>query len=296
MFDLRTAARQLGGIVCGNEILCPGPSHKPRDRSLSVRISASAPLGFICHSFCGDDFRACQRYVAERLRIDPAGWRMRQRAPPPRPPVKAVDRSDDAEQRRKARWLWRQRRSIAGWPAEIYLRQARAYTGVIPATLAYLPPRGDQPHALIAAFGVATEPESGKLAITDAGVRAVQIIRLRSDGSGKADVEPQKLIIGRGALGSPVMLAPPNDLLGLAICEGIEDALSIHVATGLGAWASGGAGRMPALADAVPSYVECVSIFGDDDDAGRRSATSLAARLRTRGFEVILKFLARPSS
>ena len=48
------------------------------------------------------------------------------------------------------------------------------------------------------------------------------------------------------------MLAPMNDLLGLAITEGVEDALSIHAATGLGAWAAGAASRLPALADAVP--------------------------------------------
>jgi hypothetical protein len=31
--------------------------------------------------------------------------------------------------------------------------------------------------------------------------------------------------------------------------EGIEDGLSAHVATGVGAWAAGAAGFMPALAD-----------------------------------------------
>jgi hypothetical protein len=50
-------------------------------------------------------------------------------------------------------------------------------------------------------------------------------------------------------------------------------------------------GRVPALADAVPSCIECVTVFGDDDDAGRRHAPDLAARLRARGFEVLLKYL-----
>ena len=36
--------------------------------------------------------------------------------------------------------------------------------------------------------------------------------------------------------------------MGLGIAEGFEDALSIHQATGLGAWASGGASFMPKLA------------------------------------------------
>ena len=85
-------------------------------------------------------------------------------------------------------------------------------------------------------------------------------------------------MIGRSA-GSPIVLAPTNDLLGIAVTEGIEDGLSVHLATGLGVWAAGSASRLPALADAIPSYVECVTILVDDDKAGRRYARELAARL-----------------
>jgi hypothetical protein len=92
-------------------------------------------------------------------------------------------------------------------------------------------------------------------------------------------------------MGAPIVLFPPNDLLGLGITEGIEDGLSVHVATGWGVWAAGTANRMPALADTVPRCIECVTIIADDDPAGRRGATELVARLRARGFEAILKFL-----
>jgi putative DNA primase/helicase len=205
------------------------------------------------------------------------------------------DREEAAREGAKAQWLWRLGQPIAGNPPETYLRKARSYGGPIPPTLRYLPPRDGREPALIAAFGPASESEAGALAIDHTDVRAVQLIKLRLDGSAKADVEPQKIVIGRGALGSPIVLAPPNDLLGLAICEGAEDALSVHAATGLGAWASGGAGRMPALADAVPRYVECVDIFGDDD-GGRRYAIDLAVRLKARGFEIILKFVRAGAS
>jgi hypothetical protein len=162
--------------------------------------------------------------------------------------------------------------------------------------LAYLPPRDGYEAALIAAFGLCSEPEPGVLAIADDAVRAVQLVKLKPDGSDKADVEPNKVIIGKGALGAPIVIAPANDLLGLAICEGLEDALSVHQATGLGSWASGGAGRMPALAGAVPDYIECITVFGHDDAAGRRGATELAERLKARGFEVALKFLRARSA
>ncbi len=196
------------------------------------------------------------------------------------------DTGDDvARERAKARWFWGQRRPIAGTIAEIYLRTARGYRGVIPPTLAFLPARAGHEPALIAAFGVATEPECGKLAIADVDVMAVQLVKLKPDGIGKADVEHQKIIVGKGALGSPIVLAPPNDLLGLAIAEGIEDALSIHAATGLGAWASGGAGRMPALAATVPDYMHFVRIVADRDEAGIKGARGLSDGLNRRGIE-----------
>jgi Toprim domain len=55
--------------------------------------------------------------------------------------------------------------------------------------------------------------------------------------------------------------------------------------TSLGAWAAGGATRMPALADAVPDYIDFVTIVADRDPAGIRYANALADRLRKRGIE-----------
>ena len=39
MIDLRALQRALGGEICGGQLLCPGPGHSPRDRSLAVRLS-----------------------------------------------------------------------------------------------------------------------------------------------------------------------------------------------------------------------------------------------------------------
>ena len=73
----------------------------------------------------------------------------------------------------------------------------------------------------------------------------MHLTKIKPDGSGKADIELQKIMIGRSK-GTPIVLAPMNDALGLVITEGIEDALSMHAATGLGAWAAGAASRLPA--------------------------------------------------
>lgn len=197
---------------------------------------------------------------------------------------------DPAETSQKALWLWRRRQSAAGSVVDTYLRK-RGYGGLIPSTVCALPAQGEHPPALIAAFGFATEPEPGVLAISDRNVRAVQLIKLKADGSGKADIADPKIIVGQGALGAPIMLAPPNDLLGLVIAEGVEDALSIHMSTGLGAWSAGGAGRMPALADAVPSYIDFVTIAAHRDPAGVNGANGLADGLRRRGVEHAVTFI-----
>ena len=143
---------------------------------------------------------------------------------------------------------------------------------------------------MIAAFGIATEPEPGVLAIADQDVTAVHLTKLTADGSQKTSMLPNKIMVG-SPKGSPIVLAPPNDLLGMCITEGIEDALSAHEATGLGAWAAGSASLMPALADAVPDYIDCVSILAHRDPAGIKGANELATRLRTRGTDCVVAFL-----
>jgi len=207
-------------------------------------------------------------------------------------PVRADVTAYEQRQHEKARRLWQNRKSITGSPAEIYLREARACTGPIPPTLAYLPPSrlGHHP-ALIAAFALAEEIEPGVL-IAPRDVAAVHLTLLRPDGSGKAEVEDKKLAVGR-PLGRPIVLAPMNDLLGLAIVEGIENGLSLQVATGLGMWCAGSATMMPKLAEAVPDFVDCVRICADNDEAGQRNATALYQRLAARGIYAEVRPLAR---
>ncbi|TGP24890.1 hypothetical protein EN827_07100 [Mesorhizobium sp. M1D.F.Ca.ET.184.01.1.1] len=200
--------------------------------------------------------------------------------------IAARDAETARERRRKAVWLWSMRQPVQDSPAERYLREARSISSSLPPTLGFLPARDDHPPALIAAFGMASEVEPGRLATADRQLRGVHLTRLRPDGSGKAE-EPAKMMIGRSA-GWPIVLAPLNDLLGLAVAEGIEDALSAHQATGLGAWAAGSASRLPALADQVPGHVDCVTVLTDDDVAGRRHATTLVERLIQRGIHAEL--------
>ena len=296
--DLRTIARALGGKISGGQVLAPGPGHSQRDRSLAVRFDHRAPDGFVVASFAGDGWRECRDHVAARLGLRTNGRRwpaLRRRSAAVQSrhaqsqalherPLNTECEPSHTERTELSRWLWRQAQPIAGSPAERYLRDARGYRGPLPPTLRYLPARGGYPHAMAAAFGTPSEPEPGVLAMAE--VAGLHLTRLAPDGAGKIG----KITIGRGVV-SPIVLAPPNDTLGLAITEGIEDALSLHAATGLGAWAAGSASRFRALADAIPEWIDCVTIAADADPAGRKGATALAAALRERGFRVEIREL-----
>ncbi len=195
----------------------------------------------------------------------------------------------------KARAIWRMAIPIDGTLAEQYLRNIRGIQCALPATLRFRPARrlnGYRP-AMIAAHGLPVEGEPGMLNIKESGVFGIQFTFLAADGSGKALNKDglSKISIGYSR-GWPIVLAPPNDGLALSICEGIEDALSVHEATGMGAWASTGAKKLKALAPAVPSYIEAVSIIVDDDEDGRTGAEALAAALDGHGCEISLNFLS----
>ena len=66
MMDLQTLRRALGGHVSNGQLLCPGPGHSRRDRSLAVRPTAN---GFVVYSHAGDDWKICADYVRERLNL-----------------------------------------------------------------------------------------------------------------------------------------------------------------------------------------------------------------------------------
>jgi hypothetical protein len=283
--------RLADGLVGVHDLPCPlcGPKRRnpasQRKRVLRIWSLQSGFAGFYC-ARCGESGYVRNGLVTSRL--DPPTLERIQAEAAER------DRFTTAKRLETARWLWKQRQPLLGSIAEKYLRQARGYHGPLPATLGFLPARGGDEPAMIAAFGLPSEPEPGRLVIADDAVCGVHITRLAPDGSKKAGTDVDKKMIGR-SLGWPIVLAPANDLLGLVITEGIEDALSLHEVTGLGAWAAGAASRLPALADAIPTYIETTTIFADSDKAGRQHAHALALRVRCRGFNVQMAHAANYS-
>ncbi|MGB7044276.1 MAG: AAA family ATPase, partial [Methylocella sp.] len=65
---LQSWARALGGEVSGVQVLCPGPGHSAKDRSLSVKIGRDGQP--VVHSHAGNDWKECLDYVRERLGME----------------------------------------------------------------------------------------------------------------------------------------------------------------------------------------------------------------------------------
>jgi putative DNA primase/helicase len=127
LFDLRSIARALGGEIVTGQVLAPGPGHGPRDRSLSVRLSAASPDGFIVHSFAGDGWQECRAHVCAFLGIVKEG--RSRKNPTRRRPTIASAASGDADCSKAALTLWREGVDPRGTLAERYLNSRKLELG-----------------------------------------------------------------------------------------------------------------------------------------------------------------------
>ncbi|AFS52654.1 DUF7146 domain-containing protein [Leptospirillum ferriphilum] len=100
------------------------------------------------------------------------------------------------------------------------------------------------------------------------------------DGSGKAPVpSPKKILKVHDLTGSAVRIFPLRDGL-LAVCEGIEDALSAWILWHVPTWACLGTSGMKSFEP--PAGIRELIIFADRDvhGAGQKAALALAKKLK----------------
>jgi len=268
--DLRTLQAALGGNISCGQLLCPGPNHSTKDRSLAVKPTASG--GFIVHSFAGDDWRECQNYVRERLGL-PREQRRDQLLYPPRrthPP------SAPRQNIERARRLWAEGSDPRGTPGEQYLASRKL---VVPAELCgstlrfhpRCPWRTDDTIAfipcLIAAFH------------SIAGSEITAIHRIRLD---KPECWPktERKMLG-DIKGSAIKLDQPGQRL--CVAEGLESALAARQLGFSPVWALGSAKRfLP-----VDNISELI-ILGEHDKASRKAADACSEFWKARGKQVSL--------
>ncbi|HUT49849.1 MAG TPA: toprim domain-containing protein [Alphaproteobacteria bacterium] len=182
-------------------------------------------------------------------------------------------KADDPSARiEAARKLWRNAEPAAGTLVERYLA-TRGLTGPIPKSLRFLcdafhgPSKTRRP-CMIAA--VRLWPRN----------RVVAIHRtfLRSDGKGKAPVEPVKMSLGPVG-GGAVRLARADTVL--AVAEGLESALAFHQVSSLPIWAALSASGLQAVI--LPPQAKEIFVAADHDEAGLDAAETLARRLHNEG-------------
>mgnify|MGYP003627847046 FL=1 len=95
-------------------------------------------------------------------------------------------------------------------------------------------------------------------------ITGIQITYLMPDGSGKADVEPQRISLGEIGGGGVQLRKPTESNLGVA--EGIETALSVVQTIALPTWAVLSAVNYKKLD--IPETIEKVLVATDNDENG----------------------------
>lgn len=171
---------------------------------------------------------------------------------PSRPPP--VDTSPPEKDKSElAAYLWSKSMPITGTAAEAYLACRKC--SLTSSSLRFLPARGGHPPAMIARFGDFGAPTG------------VHLTKLKTDGSGKAGTDSDKIMIG-SSRGQPIMVADNQDREELIVAEGIEDAATLAIATGWSAWAAGSAGRLPAVVAAAPASAKM--FYAADLDWGKK--------------------------
>lgn len=177
----------------------------------------------------------------------------------------------------QAKAIWSEALPIDGTLAETYLR-GRGITCALPKSLRFHPQcwhgaTAKRYPAMVAAV------QGNRLA-------AVHRTYLQADGSGKADIEPAKMMLGATA-GAAVRLTEAQ--VALVVSEGVETALSLSsglLSAPAAVWAALSASGMRGLS--LPPQAGQLTIASDGDAAGREAASALAARADALGWRVTL--------
>ena len=258
-FRAAIVAALLGGRRSGHQFIAKCPAHEDKTPSLSLADGADGKLLVRCHAGCGQqEVIAALRDLGLWLSVG-TGELSTGRQP------------HDAQPRSTAAYalsVWHAGLPTAGTLAEVYLR-GRGITLQIPSTLRF---HGGLKHTPTGTFWPAL------LALITVGESSEPIgisrTYLRRDGSGKAPIQPAKMMLGR-ALGGAVQLSPADRTL--LVGEGLETSMSVMQASGVPVWAALSASGLRSVQ--IPSRIENLTILADGDEAGETAAQALARRV-----------------
>jgi hypothetical protein len=272
-----TIAKALGGLRVGAGWMAKCPVHDDHTPSLAIRDGTDGRVLVRCHADCP------QEQVIARLRALGLwhGSRSGRRLPISFD-VSATPASTQRADRRAdiALALWREARSADGTLVVTYLASRSLRLPFFPALrfhAALKHPSGRRWPAMVALVTNGADE-------IPLGIHRTFLAR---DGSDKAPVEPQRMLLG-SCRGGAVKLAETDNTL--MIGEGIETCLAAMQATGRPAWAAISTSGMRALE--LPTAVREVIVLADGDEPGEAAAIACARRWKREGRCVCI---ARPS-
>jgi putative DNA primase/helicase len=271
-----TIAKALGGRKAGGSWMARCPVHDDREPSLSVRDADDGKVLIRCHAGCDQ-----AQVIAElrRRRLWAERGPPRSRSVRPQQHQALNDKADDTKRTGVALSIWQATVPAADTPVEIYLR-SRGIGIALPPTIRFHAglrhPRGGLWPAMVVLV------TRGR----DNAPLAIHRTFLSRDGTGKASVEPQRMMLGPCRSGA-VQLAPVGDRL--MVGEGIETCLAAMQATGMPAWAALSTSGLRVLD--LPGEARDVIVLADGDDPGEAAALEAALRWSHEGRRVRI---ARP--
>ena len=272
-----TIAKALSGRKAGSGWSARCPAHDDHTPSLSLRDTGDGKVLVRCHAGCD------QNEVIAHLKSSGL-WtqnipRLFRYATSRRVTKPSEPDRDEVKRTEAALSIWQAAKPAGGTLIETYLGSRGLLLPPTP-TLRFHPylkhPSGDSWPAMIALVTRGSD---------DAPL-AIHRTFLACDGTGKAPVEPQKMMLGP-CRGGAVRLAEPGEVL--LIGEGIETCLAAMQETGHPAWAALSTSGLRALD--LPKEVRDVIVLADGDDPGESAARDCALRWKREGRRVRI---ARP--
>ncbi len=173
--------------------------------------------------------------------------------------------------------LWCASLPADGTIVETYLR-SRGLTCLIPEAIRFIPEHKHKETGKKFPLMLARVDKIG-----EEGPVAVHRTFLKKDGSGKADVTPNKKSLGQLSQGG-VFLSNPG--MYIAISEGIETGLTFQQATGIPTIAALSTSGMEGLILSALPLAQKVFIIADNDPPGLNAAVNVARRLEAEGRNV----------
>lgn len=273
MTDARTVTLAAGGRWRGAYGTAPCPVCQPERRTDQDALSlADGRAGLLAHckkSACAfsDIATALGLRRGSFARPDPATLAQRDRE----------QQAEAAKRSAQANAIWTETLSIGGTIGETYLRR-RAITCDLPVNLRFHPGCW---HSATA------RPWPALVSLVEGGSGfAVHRTYLRADGTGKAQIDPPKAMLGPTKGGAVRLSVSPGRLV---VTEGIETGLSLLCGlldAPASVWAALSAQGLRALN--LPAQAAHLTIAQDGDPTGRDAARALANRAHSAGWRVDL--------